>query len=157
MISGFCFVAPALPSTSTSSKTNKRSNNNNNRKDDGKKDSFIWRASLGQQLQRLYMRALLQNENAGVNYIRKSLQKRRDEVALGKLQVYADAGQQVQQVSCLLCANQLLSVSCHAKQVYWSNPPINADICLNIQLWEIAVRSWCYAALSLTWCLVLTL
>lgn len=105
MVSGFCFVAPALPSTSTSSKTNKRSNNNS-RKDDGKRDSFIWRASLGQQLQRLYMRALLQNENAGVNYIRKSLQKRRDEVALGKLQVYADAGQQVQQVSCCLCAGQ---------------------------------------------------
>lgn len=113
MISGFCFVAPALPSTSTSSKTNKRSNNS--RKDDGKKDSFIWRASLGQQLQRLYMRALLQNENAGVSYIRKSLQKRRDEVALGKLQVYADAGQQVQQVSCLPYVGQLLSVCFHAK------------------------------------------
>ena len=101
MISGFCFVAPALPSTSSSSRANRKSNSN--RKDDGKKDSFIWRASFGQQLQRLYMRALLQNENAGVNYIRKSLQKRRDEVALGKLQVYADAGQQVQQVGCCLC------------------------------------------------------
>ena len=93
-------MAPALPSTSSNNQSN-NSRNNSKRRDDGKKDSFIWRASLGQQLQRLYMRALLQNENAGVNYIRKSLQKRRDEVALGKLQVYADAGQQVQQVSCL--------------------------------------------------------
>ena len=100
IISGFCFVAPALPSTSSNSKDSDKSKNKS--KDDGKKDSFIWRASLGQQLQRLYMRALLQNENAGVNYIRKSLQKRRDEVALGKLQVYADADQQVKQVS-LIC------------------------------------------------------
>ena len=35
---------------------------------------------------------------AGLNYIRKNLQKRRDEVALGKLQVYADADQSVKQV-----------------------------------------------------------
>lgn len=111
MISGFCFVAPALPSTSSSSRTNKQSNSN--RKDDSKKDSFIWRASFGQQLQRLYMRALLQNENAGVNYIRKSLQKRRDEVALGKLQVYADAGQQVQQVSCCLSTITCYKVYVH--------------------------------------------
>lgn len=106
IISGFCFVAPALPSASSSSKTNNKRKNKS--KDDGKKDIFIWRASLGQQLQRLYMRALLQNENAGVNYIRSSLQKRRDEVALGKLQVYADADQQVKQVSlhCFLpCSN----------------------------------------------------
>ncbi len=47
------------------------------------------------------MRALLQSENAGLNYIRKNLQKRRDEVALGKLQVYADAEQEVKQV--MLC------------------------------------------------------
>lgn len=95
LISGFCFVAPTLPSASSNSQSN--SNGKGKSKDDGKKDSFIWRASFGQQLQRLYMRALLQNEDAGVNYIRRSLQKRRDEVALGKLQVYADAGQQVQQ------------------------------------------------------------
>ena len=38
---------------------------------------------------------------AGLNYIRKNLQKRRDEVALGKLQVYADADQSVKQVSLL--------------------------------------------------------
>ena len=96
MVSGLCFVAPALPSSSSNSNRNGKS------KESDKKDSFIWRASFGQQLQRLYMRALLQNENAGVNYIRRSLQKRRDEVALGKLQVYADAGQQVQQVSVCL-------------------------------------------------------
>ena len=96
MVSGLCFVAPALPSSSSNSNRNGKS------KENDKKDSFIWRASFGQQLQRLYMRALLQNENAGVNYIRRSLQKRRDEVALGKLQVYADAGQQVQQVSVCL-------------------------------------------------------
>lgn len=112
MISGFCFVAPALPSTSSNSRTKEQSNSN--RKDNGKKDSFIWRASFGQQLQRLYMRALLQNENAGVNYIRKSLQKRRDEVALGKLQVYADAGQQVQQVNCCLC-----SVTCNKVYLHY--------------------------------------
>ena len=47
------------------------------------------------------MRALLQSENAGLNYIRKNLQKRRDEVSLGKLQVYADAEQEVKQV--MLC------------------------------------------------------
>ena len=118
MISGFCFVAPALPSTSSSRRTNRKSDSNSNHKDDSKKDSFIWRASFGQQLQRLYMRALLQNENAGVNYIRKSLQKRRDEVALGKLQVYADAGQQVQQVSSCLsaftCSNHtLITCTCN--------------------------------------------
>lgn len=49
------------------------------------------------------MRALLQSENAGLNYIRKNLQKRRDEVALGKLQVYADAEQEVKQV--MLCVH----------------------------------------------------
>ena len=120
MISGFCFVAPALPSTSSSSRTNR--DRNSNRKGDSKKDSFIWRASFGQQLQRLYMRALLQNENAGVNYIRKSLQKRRDEVALGKLQVYADAGQQVQQVShCLCTATCTLRPTEQVLQTHWQN------------------------------------
>ncbi|DBA94317.1 hypothetical protein WJX77_007900 [Trebouxia sp. C0004] len=94
IISGFVFVAPALPSTST--KRVQRNQDEQKRKQDSK-DGFIWRASLGQQLQRLYMRALLQNENAGLNYIRKNLQKRRDEVALGKLQVYADAEQEVKQ------------------------------------------------------------
>lgn len=97
IVSGFVFVAPALPSTST-----KRVQNEQKRKQDSK-DSFIWRASLGQQLQRLYMRALLQSENAGLNYIRKNLQKRRDEVALGKLQVYADAEQEVKQVMLYVC------------------------------------------------------
>lgn len=97
MISGFVFVAPALPSTST-----KRVQDEQKKKQDSK-DSFIWRASLGQQLQRLYMRALLQNENAGLNYIRKNLQKRRNEVALGKLQVYADAEQEVKQVMLCVC------------------------------------------------------
>ena len=60
LISGFVFVAPALPSTSSKKKAEE-----DRRKKDENKDSFIWRASLGQQLQRLYMRALLQNENAG--------------------------------------------------------------------------------------------
>lgn len=92
LISGFVFVAPALPSTSS-----KKRAEEDRRKKDENKNSFIWRASLGQQLQRLYMRALLQHENAGLNYIRKNLQKRRDEVALGKLQVYADADQSVKQ------------------------------------------------------------
>ena len=46
------------------------------------------------------MRALLQNEDAGVNYIRKSLRKRRDEVALGKLHAYADSEEAVKQVGC---------------------------------------------------------
>ncbi len=93
IVSAMVFVAPALPSSSTSTKAAAK-----NEKKEDSKDSFIWRASLGQQLQRLYMRALLQNENAGLNYIRKNLQKRRNEVTLGKLQVYADADQEVKQV-----------------------------------------------------------
>ena len=60
IISAFVFVAPALPSTST-----KKKNEEEKQKKQDSKDSFIWRASFGQQLQRLYMRALLQNENAG--------------------------------------------------------------------------------------------
>ena len=95
-VSGLVFVAPALPSTSSSQKADTSSSQNQQKKK--KNDSFIWKASFGQQLQRLYMRALLQNEDAGVNYIRKSLQKRRDEVALGKMQVYADSDQVVKQV-----------------------------------------------------------
>lgn len=105
MVSGLVFVAPALPSTSSNPSSSTTTNSSSQaQKDRGKAkkkkdDSFIWKASFGQQLQRLYMRALLQNEDAGINYIRKSLQKRRDEVALGKLQVYADSDQVVKQVS----------------------------------------------------------
>lgn len=96
IVSGLVFVAPALPSTSSSQRTKDANSQKQKQKKD--KDSFIWKASFGQQLQRLYMRALLQNEDAGLNYIRKSLQKRRDEVALGKMQVYADSDQVVKQV-----------------------------------------------------------
>lgn len=48
LVAGLVFVAPALPA-----------------KADSQGESFIWKASLGQQLQRLYFRALLQNDQAG--------------------------------------------------------------------------------------------
>ena len=119
MISGFCFVAPALPSTSSSSRTNR--DRNSSAKVTARKTASFGGPALGSSFSALYMRALLQNENAGVNYIRKSLQKRRDEVALGKLQGYADAGQ-VQQVShCLCTATCTLRPTEQVLQTHWQN------------------------------------
>ena len=66
LVAGLVFVAPALPA-----------------KADTQGESFIWKASLGQQLQRLYFRALLQNDQAGLNYVRASIQKRSDQVQKG--------------------------------------------------------------------------
>ena len=66
LVAGLVFVAPALPA-----------------KADSQGESFIWKASLGQQLQRLYFRALLQNDQAGLNYVRASIQKRSNQVQKG--------------------------------------------------------------------------
>ena len=63
LVAGLVFVAPALPA-----------------KADSQGQSFIWKASLGQQLQRLYFRALLQNDQAGLNYVRARIQERSIEV-----------------------------------------------------------------------------
>ena len=65
-MAGLVFVAPALPA-----------------KADSQGESFIWKASLGQQLQRLYLRALLQDDQAGLNYVRARIQERRDQVQKG--------------------------------------------------------------------------
>jgi pimeloyl-ACP methyl ester carboxylesterase len=69
LIAGLAFVAPALPTNSS-------------------KNGFNYKASFGQQLQRLYFRALLQNEQAGLNFIRKRLRERSEEVRRGDFKVY---------------------------------------------------------------------
>ena len=93
-MAGLVFVAPALPA-----------------KADSQGESFIWKASLGQQLQRLYFRALLQNDQAGLNYVRARIQERSAEVALGKGLNILGEGAEVPQVS------PLTQSSCH-KQAF---------------------------------------
>lgn len=76
LVAGLVFVAPALPA-----------------KADSQGESFIWKASLGQQLQRLYFRALLQNDQAGLNYVRARIQERSDQVRNGNLGILGEGAE----------------------------------------------------------------
>ncbi|KAK9819034.1 hypothetical protein WJX74_008137 [Apatococcus lobatus] len=68
-IAGFVFVAPALPNNEAS-------------------DNWVWRASFTQQLRRLWTLALLQTDGPGLQYVRRQLLERREEVRRGKLGIY---------------------------------------------------------------------
>ncbi|KAK9829636.1 hypothetical protein WJX72_006997 [[Myrmecia] bisecta] len=78
MVAGFVFVAPALPTNQP-------------------KSGQMWKASLGQQLQRVYTRALLQTDGPGLHFVRRSIQKRSEEVRQGKLNMYHDTNRQAAQ------------------------------------------------------------
>ncbi len=67
LVAGLAWVAPALPA---------------------QRDQ--WRRSLnaGQQLQQALRLALINNDKAGIHYIRRQLRKRAEEVQSGKLKVY---------------------------------------------------------------------
>ena len=67
LVAGLAWVAPALPAQPDQ-----------------------WRRSLnvGQQLQQALRLALINNDRAGLHYIRRQLRKRAEEVQSGKLRVY---------------------------------------------------------------------
>lgn len=71
-VAGLIFVAPALPGTSNNS-------------------SWTRRVGLGRQLQFLYTRALLNSDGPGLQYVRRQIRQRAEEVRNGgKLGVFAD-------------------------------------------------------------------
>jgi hypothetical protein len=68
-VSGLALIAPAVP---TSPK------------------GFLARSDLGQLLRLAVTRAVLASEGPGINYVRRLIYKRRDEVLQGNLGIYYD-------------------------------------------------------------------
>ncbi len=82
LVSGLALISPAVP---TSAK------------------GFLARSDLGQLLRLAATRALLASEGPGLNYVRRLIYKRRDEVVSGRLGIYYDEENVDPQVGCCCC------------------------------------------------------